>query len=119
MLNNNQIEELKAKLLDLKKNLTSQLENIAEKDETIKDNYKAKFPDLGRKPEDNIEEMEEYESNLGIEHTLETELQAVNEALAKIKEGTYGKCENCQGEISFERLQARPQAKQCLSCKQS
>jgi len=45
-------------------------------------------------------------------------LEAVNQALERIKEGTYGICVRCGKEISEERLEAIPTASLCLSCQQ-
>jgi DnaK suppressor protein len=41
----------------------------------------------------------------------------INEALARIEEGTFGICEVCGGEISIKRLKARPVATYCIDCK--
>jgi DnaK suppressor protein len=37
----------------------------------------------------------------------------------KIKNGTYGVCDECEGEIEINRLKARPVATQCIACKES
>lgn len=39
-------------------------------------------------------------------------------ALARVADGTYGKCERCGNEIPFERLEALPTATLCVACKQ-
>ncbi|MFA6183774.1 MAG: TraR/DksA family transcriptional regulator [Parcubacteria group bacterium] len=39
-------------------------------------------------------------------------------ALNRIKSGTFGLCINCGGEISVERLKARPEASRCILCAQ-
>lgn len=41
---------------------------------------------------------------------------SINEALLKIKNGTYGKCEKCNKQIEVGRLLAMPTAMLCLSC---
>ena len=43
-------------------------------------------------------------------------LHAVEEVLEKIREGTYGVCEECGDEISGARLKAMPLAKSCVTC---
>jgi len=43
-------------------------------------------------------------------------LTAINEALEKIKEGTYGICEECGEKIGQSRLKVMPLAKLCVSC---
>ncbi|MEO1927825.1 MAG: RNA polymerase-binding protein DksA [Nautiliaceae bacterium] len=46
------------------------------------------------------------------------ELEEINEALKKIKEGTYGICEMCEDEIQEERLKIKPHAKYCIICRE-
>ena len=41
---------------------------------------------------------------------------AIEEALEKIQEGTYGICEECGDEIGSGRLKAMPLAKLCIAC---
>ena len=45
-------------------------------------------------------------------------VKKINKALDKIKRGTFGLCEECDGDISFERLTARPVAEMCIGCKE-
>ena len=45
-------------------------------------------------------------------------LAKIDKALAKIDRGVYGICERCGGDISLERLRARPVATLCIECKQ-
>jgi len=44
-------------------------------------------------------------------------LHHLNEALERIKSGTFGICRVCGGEISKARLEAVPHATQCIQCK--
>lgn len=46
------------------------------------------------------------------------ELRDVEDALARIQDGTYGECEECGSEISRERLDAYPTATRCIECQQ-
>jgi DnaK suppressor protein len=41
----------------------------------------------------------------------------VQEALARIDAGTFGRCEACGGRISAARLRARPVTTLCIDCK--
>jgi DnaK suppressor protein len=43
-------------------------------------------------------------------------LLAINEALEKLKESTYGICEECGDKIGSGRLKVMPLAKYCVSC---
>lgn len=44
------------------------------------------------------------------------ELQFIQQALARIDAGTYGRCEACESIISSARLQALPYATMCIKC---
>ena len=43
-------------------------------------------------------------------------LVEVENALARISKGSYGKCERCSDDIDFARLKAVPHTTLCLSC---
>ncbi len=45
-------------------------------------------------------------------------LLGIDEALMKLREGTYGVCEECGGEISAERLKVLPFAIYCRDCQE-
>ncbi|MFG1610237.1 TraR/DksA family transcriptional regulator [Actinoplanes sp. NPDC049265] len=40
----------------------------------------------------------------------------LDEALARVEDGTYGVCTVCRREIAAERLEARPFARTCVEC---
>lgn len=42
-------------------------------------------------------------------------LREVEAAQERVKEGWYGRCEECQEEIPFERLDAYPTARRCMT----
>lgn len=44
-------------------------------------------------------------------------LSKIDEAIAKIDDGTYGICEDCGEEIGIKRLEARPVTTLCIDCK--
>jgi RNA polymerase-binding transcription factor len=46
------------------------------------------------------------------------ELRALESALKRVADGTYGLCVDCGGEIPLARLHAQPAAERCLSCQQ-
>ena len=50
-----------------------------------------------------------------IDRDLE-ELRAVDAAMLRIADGSYGTCEHCGRKIDFERLQATPFANRCFDC---
>ena len=44
-------------------------------------------------------------------------LAAIDAALKRIDEGTYGTCVSCGEQIRYERLEATPWASLCIDCK--
>ena len=71
---------------------------------------------FGKREEEATETLE-LEKRLALENRIRQELAKVEHALEKIKNGTYGMCDNCGQPISPERLEALPQASLCLNCK--
>ena len=43
----------------------------------------------------------------------------IEEALLRIREGSYGNCTTCGGAIGQKRLEARPTAELCIDCKET
>jgi RNA polymerase-binding protein DksA len=54
---------------------------------------------------------------LGLVDSLKRSLDAIDAALARIEEGTYGTCARCGAEISQARLEFRPESIYCVDCK--
>ena len=44
-------------------------------------------------------------------------MRRIERSLQNIEDGVYGRCEQCEEEISFKRLKARPTARYCIDCK--
>lgn len=120
-MNRKILSELKQALETEHEILVSELKSIAEKDTKIKEDWGARYPqfeptEYGSHTALDIEadEVEEYEVRLEAEHSLESRLLAVTQALQRIAQGTYGKCKKCKKEIPLKRLQANPAAETCL-----
>jgi DnaK suppressor protein len=58
----------------------------------------------------------EQEKHVALRRNLEDILERVTVALKKADQGTYGWCENCGEQIDFERLDALPYARFCITC---
>lgn len=44
------------------------------------------------------------------------ELRLIDSAMARMSDGTYGRCEDCELPIEIERLSATPFASRCFDC---
>jgi len=62
-------------------------------------------------------ETVEREIGNTLEEHDERLLGAIDAALQRIEDGTYGKCVNCGAAIPEERLEAMPWATLCIDCK--
>ncbi|OGW82345.1 MAG: hypothetical protein A3G33_11620 [Omnitrophica bacterium RIFCSPLOWO2_12_FULL_44_17] len=56
--------------------------------------------------------------SLGIASSEQDLLNRIDEALQKIKEGTFGVCEQCEKAITMKRLKAVPYTKMCIKCQE-
>jgi len=59
----------------------------------------------------------EHEKDLALEMNLRRLLQATEDALRRMEQGSYGICANCGEQIPLERLEVLPQATLCIRCK--
>lgn len=57
----------------------------------------------------------EREIDLSLFHAVEADLAAVDAALARVADGSYGRCETCRIQIGDARLRALPAATRCLA----
>jgi RNA polymerase-binding protein DksA len=56
----------------------------------------------------------EMEKDLSIIESVQAGLRDVDEALQRVEEGTFGRCQRCGAPIADERLEAMPAARLCL-----
>jgi RNA polymerase-binding protein DksA len=66
---------------------------------------------------DTATETVEREIGSTLEEHDERLLVAIDAALQRIENGTYGKCVNCGAPIPEQRLEAMPWATLCIDCK--
>jgi RNA polymerase-binding transcription factor DksA len=45
-------------------------------------------------------------------------VQSIEDALRRVKAGTYGRCDDCGGEIPIQRMRALPFAQTCVQCQE-
>ena len=67
--------------------------------------------------EEETDEAEEVSNQLAVAQDLKQRLDDVEVALEKIREGKYGICEKCGGEIEEEILDIDPESRLCKRCK--
>lgn len=108
------LAESKKNLLKDKEHFENEIKRLTKP--TLDSEYATTYTEIGSGEDENASEIEEYTDNLAVEQNLEKQLKETLEALERINQGTYGKCQQCGDEISPERLIAYPAAKNCVNC---
>jgi len=113
----NNIDIFANKLATLKKEVITELEEIAIK-HTETDDWEIRTDNIDLTDADenlHADDNEETNERISTLAELETSYRNINLALKKISEGNYGICEICHETISSERLEANPSARTCLT----
>ena len=105
------------KVSTIRKKLMKQREELlSEAEQTINSKLgadKQSFPD----PTDQAAAELDNNFMLKLRSREQKLLKKIDEAIARIDEGSYGICESCGGQIGFKRLEARPVTTLCIECK--
>ena len=60
----------------------------------------------------------QYETTIKFANTEGRYLYNIEEALRRIEDGTYGKCQECSTAINLPRLRRLPYTRLCIECKE-
>lgn len=74
--------------------------------------------DEGRDTYDLASDERDREINFILNDREREKLHAIDEALQRISEKTYGLCESCEGEIQLGRLKVLPFTRLCVRCQE-
>src|ERR671919_1048717 len=74
--------------------------------------------DDGRDTYDLASDERDREINFILNDREREKLLAIDEALQRIKDKTYGICESCEGEIQLGRLKILPFTRLCVKCQE-
>jgi DnaK suppressor protein len=98
-------------LLETKKQLLREMQGrVKEETEGVKDE--------GRDTYDLASDERDREINFILNDREREKLHAIDEALQRIKDKTYGICESCEGEIQLGRLKVLPFTRLCVKCQE-
>lgn len=115
-MDNRKTMDLEKKLMNIKNEREDSLaEDHLGRWDSIKDNT-SELSSYDNHPGDLGTETFEAEKNFSFRNNDKFIIEEVNDALRKIKNGSYGLCENCGAEIAEERLDVIPYARLCISC---
>ncbi|MBN1297788.1 RNA polymerase-binding protein DksA [bacterium] len=105
-----QLEYFENKLMEWKKTLLKEAGDSLNINLSQENSRQGDFGDLA-----NNETDQNFE--LRIRDRERKLIQKIDACLQKVKDGTYGLCEECGEEISLKRLDVRPVASLCIACK--
>ncbi len=110
------LEGFKKNLMKLKENMSHDIQNMSGNGEGSGDMEK----NAGHVQHmaDVATDMYDREFNLGLASNEREVLYKIQEALARIKDKTFGLCTQCKKPIASARLNAIPYAETCLKCQE-
>ena len=118
-LTTKEIAELKGRLLEERKDLQAQYDELEEStfssdqsDLSGEAGFDEEYADAGTA-------TFERERDLSLVNNLRDLMERIDKALGKIDEGTYGLCDRCGKPIEKARIKALPYANLCLKDKQA
>ncbi|MCF6284871.1 MAG: TraR/DksA C4-type zinc finger protein [Candidatus Hydrogenedentes bacterium] len=114
-MNKRDLKKFEKLLRAERERLTGSIKNIedASRYESGRDNS----GDLSSYAESGTDNFE-LETALNIASGESNWLSEVTEALGRVQDGTFGKCEGCEADIPRKRLEAFPSAKFCIVCQE-
>ena len=111
------IKKYKAKLESEMKIVEGELKGIARKNPSNPADWEAVETEMDSDHADEndvADNMESFGENKAVLVRLENKYNEIKDALKKIADGTYGKCEVGGEQIPEDRLEANPSARTCM-----
>ena len=71
---------------------------------------------FGKRIGDGTNEAISRRNEIGVGNSLLVTEEKLVRALAKLDEGSYGRCDRCGGQIAPGRLEAAPESSLCIDC---
>ena len=112
-MDDKKLEQYKIKLERLKEELLNDIKNM-NNDEGQQESSVGH----GMHMADTASDMYDREFSLNLASNDRELLQKINEALARIEQGDFGKCLTCLKDIPSIRLNAIPYVERCLKCQE-
>jgi RNA polymerase-binding transcription factor len=74
---------------------------------------------FGKRIGDGTTEAISRRNDIGVGNSLLVTEEKLERALAKLDEGSYGRCDSCGGPIAPGRLEVAPESALCIDCARS
>lgn len=109
-MNNQQLEQYRQKLLEIR----AQLEALEETGEAAAETVELDQSKVGRLSR--MDAMQAQAMSIETNRRRQEELRQITRALKKIKDGDYGYCVSCDEAIAEKRLDVNPATTLCIDC---
>jgi len=110
------IDHFKQRLLDERARVQEALDYLHEENSGAMEDEREEIPS-----DNHLADLATSTVDREIDYTLEENeervLAAIDAALKRIEDSTFGTCRSCHQEIAIERLEALPYTTQCIDCK--
>ncbi len=116
-MNKKDLEKFKKMLLKKREDIITEMNNITK--DTLSKSQREASGDLSGYSfhmADAATDNYDREFSLNLATDSQKVIYAVDEALGRIRDKTYGRCLKCNKEISRKRLRAVPYATLCINC---
>ena len=108
-----QLDALRQRLLEHREEL---MERIAQQRGGHVGRAQAAAEQFNHSEDAHAQNMTERDLSFAIDEHESAELNGVQAALVRIREGSFGDCVDCGQAIALPRLQATPEVERCLDC---
>ena len=109
-------DHFKQRLLDERARVQEALDYLHEENAGSMEDEREEIPSDNH-PADVATSTVNREIDYTLEENEERVLAAIDTALRRIEDGTFGTCRSCGQQIAIERLEALPYTTQCIGCK--
>jgi DnaK suppressor protein len=101
----------------LKTMLEERRREIQEKLRSLRESIPADAPDVRDTEEQSVDDFVQ-EVDLALMQMKSETLKKIDQAMSRLEDGTYGRCQECEAEIAAARLKALPFAALCRDCQE-
>lgn len=109
-------ERFRERLLDERARVQEALDYLHEENSGLMEDEREEIPSDNH-PADVATSTVNREIDYTLEENEERMLAAIDAALQRIEDGSFGTCRDCNQQIAIERLEALPYTTQCIDCK--
>lgn len=111
------MQELRVRILSERAEMQQQIDAIQETMTVALEDSIGELSTYDNHPADLGSETFERSKDFALRENARLRLRAIDDALQKMEQGTYGLCDECGTEIPLDRLEAVPHTTKCQDCK--